>query len=161
MIENYDIAFSRMPSPQQLGHDPALMPAPNQNQTPKSIGENTNNTASTDANNHDILGEEVVLLVVERTDLPKMSHPPQHAVLTQTVLGQHSIQVTFAAPAPIANASVSGTANIAPAVSVVVECLNVPLEVFEALQSFDSLWFCTVDKEEEVSEHNIPLRKAS
>ena len=85
--------------------------------------------------------QEVVLLVVENSDLPKIHGHPKFLRLVNDQLNQ-SLVVVF---------EDQGTEFDG------VECINLPEDVYQALTHFSSIWFCGLDDEQVVFEHELPL----
>ena len=102
------------------------------------ILENYDLVISRDSKNSD---EEVIILVIERQDLPKMDFDPTSVSLIDDVLEGKMLEISFG----------SGSK------SSKVRCINTPQELFDALQKFSNIWFSTVDDGIVVSEHFIPL----
>lgn len=103
--------------------------------------------------------QEVVLLVIEQEDLPKIPFKPSKVHLQRDVLGSLSFQVIFDSQDPAIIVDVDDRKNYDDDITedVIIECLDFPEDLFEPLSHFKSIWFCTVDQGEVMAEYEIAL----
>lgn len=110
------------------------------------IIENYDIAFSTDPSDND---SEVLLLVIEKEELPSFSTRPTYVKLNKDFAGNKSLDVYF-------NEQNGGEGSQEPK----IRCSHFPEELYDIVkETFEFIWMCTVDNEQVVSEDKLDLLK--
>lgn len=92
---------------------------------------------------------EVVLLVLEKSDMPATYFTPQTVRLVE--------DPDFDFPKLFVDSLVSNDGQTSHLQENFLECVCVPVDILEALDIFTNIWVCIVDNAEVVDEFYIPF----